>query len=201
MSSNSSKFPIIVLILALCMIGFGLYNLNKIPTPKYPEFDEKLTDFTLHGADRSVSFSDLAGKASVVFFGYTHCPDVCPNTLVNFGNALRMLNEDEKEKVRAVFIAIDFGRDTPERVHKYATYFHPDIIGLTGSEEELKVATKAFMVPFEKDEVNAKGNYLMNHGTYVYVMRPDGKLGELISHQSSSEEIVEALRKWIRWAE
>ena len=198
MSNNSSKFPIIVLILALCMIGFGLYNLNKIPNTKYPEFKP---EFTLHSADKAVSFSDLSGKVSVIFFGYIHCPDVCPATLVNFGKVLRMLEEDEKQKVRALFIAIDHERDTPEMVTKYATYFHPDIIGLTGNKDELTVATKAFMVPFEKGEVNAKGNYTMNHGTYLYIMRPDGKLGELISHQSSPEDIVESLRKWTKWAE
>jgi len=198
MSNNIGKFPIIVLILAICMVGFGMYNLNKMPDTKYPQFKAA---FTLHNAEGTVSFSDLAGKVSVVFFGYTHCPDVCPATLINFGKALKMMDEDEQKLVRAVFVSLDHDRDTPEMVSKYTKYFHPDIIGLTGNDEEITAAAKAFMVPKEKNKPNAKGNYTMNHGTYLYIMRPDGKLGELASHQDPPEKIVASLRAWIKWAE
>lgn len=198
MSEKPSSFLITVLILGIGMIIFGAYQLNKMPSPKYPQFKPA---FSLHTSDRAVSFSELSGKVSVVFFGYTHCPDVCPATLLNLGKALKTLSEEEKALVRAVFIAIDHDRDTPEKVNKYTRFFHPEIIGLTGNREEIAAATKAFMVPFEKGKQNAKGNYIMNHGTYLYIMRPDGELGELISHKSSPEEIVAALRKWTRWAE
>jgi len=191
-------FPIIILIAAIGMIAFGSYNMNKIPTAKFPQFKG---EFTLHNADRTVSFNDLKGKVSIFFFGYIHCPDICPATLVNFGKALKLLDEDERQKVRALFVAIDHERDNPEKVSKYTNYFHPEIIGLTGSKEELAVATKSFMVPSEKNKPNAKGNYTMNHGTYLYVMRPDGKLGELASHQDPPEKIVASLRAWIKWAE
>jgi len=198
MSSKISKCPISVLILAIGMIGFGIYNLNKMPETKYPMFNAA---FTLHNAEGTVSYSDLVGKVSVIFFGYTHCPDVCPATLINFAKALKMMDEDEQQKVRAVFVAIDHERDTPEMVSKYTRYFHPDIIGLTGNKEEITAAAKAFMVPSEKNAPNAKGNYTMNHGTYLYIMRPDGKLGELASHQDPPEKIVASLRAWIKWAE
>ena len=191
-------FPIIILIAAIGMIAFGSYNMNKIPTAKFPQFKG---EFTLHNADRTVSFNDLKGKVSIFFFGYIHCPDICPATLVNFGKALKLLDEDERQKVRALFVAIDHERDNPEKVSKYTNYFHPEIIGLTGSKEELAVATKSFMVPSEKNKPNAKGNYTMNHGTYLYIVRPDGELGELAGHKDSPEKIVAALRKWIKWAE
>ena len=198
MSEKSSTFPIIVLILAIAMIGFGTYNLLKIPDTKYPQFQGA---FTLHSGDKTVSFSDLAGKVSVVFFGYTHCPDVCPATLVNFGKALKMLDDDERSKVRAVFISLDHERDTPETVSKYTRFFDPEIIGLTGNAEEVTAAAKAFMVPLEKNAPNTRGNYTMNHGTYLYIIRPDGKLGELASHKDPAEKIVASLRAWIKWAE
>jgi len=198
MSNKMSKFPIIILIVAIGMIAFGTYSLNQMPASKYPMFKG---DFTLHNAEGSVSFSDLKGKVSVIFFGYTHCPDVCPATLINFAKALKMMDEDEQKKVRAVFIAIDHERDTPEMVSKYSRYFHPDIIGLTGNKEEIEAAAKAFMVPSEKNAPNAKGNYTINHGTYLYIMRPDGTLGELASHQDPPEKIVASLRAWIKWAE
>ncbi len=198
MSNNSSKFPYIMLVIAFSMIGFATYQLNKMPDSKYPAFKP---EFALHSANGPVSFNDLAGKVSVVFFGYTHCPDVCPATLVNFANALKMLDEDERNKVRAVFISLDYERDTPETVAKYTRFFHPEIIGLTGNKEEVAAAAKAFMVPNEKNKPNAKGNYTMNHGTYVYVIRSDGKLGELAGHKNSSEQVAASLRKWIKWAD
>jgi len=191
-------FPIFLLIAAIGMVAFGAYNLNKMPETKYPMFN---AEFSLHSASGPVSFNDLAGKVSVVFFGYTHCPDICPATLVNFGHALKMLDDKERSKVRAVFISLDHERDTPEMVSKYTRFFHPEIIGLTGNEAEVTAAAKAFMVPSEKNAPNAKGNYTMNHGTYLYVIRPDGKLGELASHQDSAEKIVASLRAWIKWAE
>lgn len=198
MSGNTSKFPIIVLILAISMIGFAAYNLSKMPATKYPQMQGA---FKLHNADATVSFEDLKGKVSIVFFGYTHCPDICPATLVNFGKALKMLDEDEKEKVRMVFISLDPDRDTAEDMTKYTKFFHEDIIGLTGSKEEVEAAAKSFFVPSEKNKANAKGNYTMNHGTYLYIIRPDGKLGELASHKNPPEKIVASLRAWTKWAD
>jgi protein SCO1/2 len=189
---------IIALIVTLTVIGFSWYFLSRIPDNQYP--DIKLA-FTLHSADGPVSFSDTKGKVGLLFFGYARCPDVCPTTMVNFGTALDMLSESERSKVKALFISVDSARDTPEIIEKYVGFFHPDIIGLTGSVEEIKVAASSFQVGFEKESPNELGNYSMSHSTYVFITRPDGGLARLIGHNGSPEEIVESLRYWIKWAD
>ncbi|MDT8376666.1 MAG: SCO family protein [Mariprofundaceae bacterium] len=189
---------IIGLIVAFTVVGFGWYFMNRIPDNRYPEI--KLA-FTLHSSDGPVSFSDTRGKVGLLFFGYAHCPDICPATMVNFGQVLDLLSESERSKVKALFISVDPSRDTPEIMKKYVGFFHPDIIGLTGSAEEVEAAAKSFMVAVEKEEPNELGNYSVAHSSYVFITRPDGGLGALIGHQDSVEEIAEQLRYWMKWAD
>jgi protein SCO1/2 len=198
MTRKVSIFPIIVLILSLIMVSFGIYQLNKMPDSPFPQVQGK---FTLHHADGTFSFKDMAGKSGLLFFGYAHCPDVCPATLVNVGKALNLLDQSEQEQVRAVFISLDPDRDTPEKITKYAKYFHPQIIGLSGSDKEVELAAKSFYVAREKNKPNKKGNYTLNHSTNLFMIRPDGMVGELISHNSTPEEIAKALRRWLPWAD
>ncbi len=198
MSHKVSIFPVIVLVLSLAMTSFGIYQLNKMPESPFPQIQGK---FTLHHADGSFSFTDMAGKSGLIFFGYTHCPDVCPATLVNVSNALNLLDKSEQKQVSIVFISLDPDRDTPEIMTKYVKYFHPKIIGLTGSEAEIDVAVKSFYAAREKNKPNEKGNYTINHSTNIYMIRPDGMVGELISSKSTPEEIAAALRRWLPWAD
>ncbi len=189
---------IIGLVIAFTAVGSTWYFLNRIPDNQYPNF--KLS-FTLQSANGPVSLSDIKGKVGLLFFGYAHCPDVCPSTMVNFGHALDLLNESERSKVKALFISVDPARDTPKIIEKYVSFFHSDITGLTGSVEEIKAATKSFKVGFGKESPNELGNYSVVHSTYIFIVRPDGGLGSLIGHNASPEEIVESLRYWIKWAD
>ena len=198
MNNNSPLLPVIGLIIAITAVGFGWFSLNKIPENEFPEFN---LAFNLHSADGPVSFNDTKGKVGLLFFGYAHCPDVCPATMVNFGQALDKLSESERSKVKALFISLDPKRDTPKIMKKYVNFFHSEIIGLTGSDEEIEAASKSFLIAFEKDKPNELGNYSMNHSTYIFITRPDGALGNLIGHKSSPEEIVGLLRYWLKWAE
>jgi len=198
MNRNSTLIPIIGLIVALTVVGFGWYSLNKAPDNEFPEF--KLS-FDLHSADGPVSFSDSRGKVGLLFFGYAHCPDVCPAAMVNLGKVLDMLSESERKKVSSLFISLDPLRDTPAVMKKYVGFFHSDITGLTGSVEEVEAAAKSFLIAYEKDKPNELGNYSMNNSTYIFITRPDGSLGNLIGHKSSPEEIVAVLRYWMKWAD
>lgn len=198
MSRKVSKLPVIALILSLITISIVVYQVNKIPDSSFPQVKG---EFTLHHADGSYSFKDMAGKSGLILFGYTHCPDVCPAALVNIANALNLLDKSEQEKVQALFISLDPKRDTPEKITKYAKYFHPQIIGLSGSEEEVLLAAKSFYAAREINKPNEKGNYTVNHTTTLYMIRPDGMVGELVSHDSKPEDIAKALRRWLPWAD
>jgi protein SCO1/2 len=198
MKRKPSTFPLIILIISVGLVSFGLYSLNKMPESPYPGIQG---DFALKGADGTLAFKDMLGKVGIIFFGYTHCPDVCPATLVNVGGALRLLNESEQDKVKAVFISLDPERDTPEKATKYAQYFHPRIMGLSGSPEEIEAAARSFLVGYEINKPNAAGNYTISHSTYIFLIRPDGKIGELVSHTSKPEDIAKSIRQWLPWAE
>ena len=197
MSGKPSIHLIFAIALALCVSIFAFYQVNKIPEPAYPDFN---IDFTLQGADGPYGLKDMQGKVGLMLFGYTHCPDVCPATLVNFGKALEMLDESDRQKVRAIFVSLDSKRDTVEIIDKYAKYFHPQIIGLGGSQEEVDAVAKAFYVCFQNEKPNDKGNYAMKHSTTLFIVRPDGQMGEMISHTTPPEDIVKILERWLPWA-
>lgn len=199
MSKESrSLLPIVILIASLGLIAIAWYKLNRMPDSPYPNIQPQ---FSLQSASGPVSLADLKGKVSVIFFGYTHCPDVCPATLARLGKTLDLLDESEKAKVKMVFISIDPKRDTPETVAKYVHFFHPDITGLSGSRESLQAAAKSFFVGRQKNKPNAAGNYTFTHSTFIFLLRPDGKIGELLGHASKPADTAKAVRRWLKWAD
>jgi len=198
MALKKNILPFIALILALIITLFAIYQMNKIPDSPYPQMHG---EFSLQQMDGTFSFKDMAGKSGLIFFGYTHCPDVCPAILVNLGKALDLLDKSEQEKVIAVFISVDPERDTPEIMTKYVKYFHSQIIGLSGDKKEVERAAKSFYIGHEKNKPNEKGNYTITHATSLYLIRPDGLIGEIIGHNSTPEEIATALRRWLPWAD
>ena len=190
--------PAIVLVLALTLAGFGIYQLNKIPKPKFPEISAKFNLMSDHGR---ISSDEMKGKVGLVFFGYTHCPDVCPNTMLTVAATLKKLSNEERAKVKSYFITIDPARDTPEITSKYARHFSTDLVALSGSQEEVDAAAKSFLVGYEKEKPNKKGNYGIAHSTYIFLVRPDGQVGNLIGHAETPEEIAETIRYWLKWAD
>jgi len=137
--------------------------------------------FQLTGADgKSVSDRDFRGKWLLVYFGYTHCPDICPTTLVEISQTLKLLGDDAA-RIQPLFISIDPERDTPQIVGEYVKAFDDRIIGLAGTPEEVATAAKAYRVFYAKQEGADAGNYLMQHTAFVYVMGPDGRYVTLLS--------------------
>ena len=198
MNKNSPVLPIIGMVAALSIVAFGWFNLNKAPENEFPEFNLSLK---LQSSDGPFQLTDIKGKVGLLFFGYAHCPDVCPATMVNFAQTLDLLNEDERTKMKTLFISLDPIRDKPEVMAKYTAFFHPDILGLSGNPDEVEAAAKSFLIAYEKDKPNQLGNYSMNHSTYIFIVRPDGNLGRLMGHKSTPEEIAHELRYWMKWAD
>ena len=137
--------------------------------------------FRLTGADgQSVSDRDFRGKWLLVYFGYTHCPDICPTTLADISQTLDLLGADAAQ-VQPLFISIDPERDTPQVVREYVKEFDDRIIGLAGTPEEIAATAKAYRVFYAKKEGTAASNYLMEHTAFVYVIGPDGRYVTLLS--------------------
>lgn len=126
-----------------------------------------------HGKQRSVQ--DFAGKVVVVFFGYTQCPDVCPTTLQELVEAKALLGE-QGAQLQGVFVSLDPTRDTPEVLRAYAEAFDPEMVALTGSQEQISAVAKDFKVFFKKVEGKQPGSYTLDHSAGLYMYDPQGQL-------------------------
>lgn len=142
--------------------------------------------------------TDFRGRYMLVYFGYTYCPDVCPTTLLAMSRALELLAETAPEsrgRVVPLFITIDPERDTVEAMAAYAPSFHPDLVALTGTAEQIGAAAKAYRVYYAKVEDESAADYLMDHSSYIFLMGPDGAYVTHFSHLDSAEKIAEALAR------
>lgn len=140
-----------------------------------------------HG--RSVTDATYAGKFMLLFFGFTHCPDVCPTELGAMATALDDLGP-LAERVQPLLVSIDPARDKPAALKEYVAAFHPRIVGLTGSDEQVAAAAKAYRVYYAKGPVAADGNYNMDHSAFAYLMGPDGKLRSVFRAGASPDVIA-----------
>ena len=133
-------------------------------------------DFQLPDTEGKVrSLKDFRGKAVVVFFGFTQCPDVCPTTLAEIAQAKQLLGPDGA-KVQGIFVTVDPERDTPEVLKAYMANFGPDFIALRGSPEQLAAVAKDFKVYYKKVEGKTPGSYTMDHSAASFVYDPQGRL-------------------------
>ena len=130
-----------------------------------------LTDHT--GTRRSLS--DFQGKVTVVFFGYTHCPDICPTTLSELAATMNRLGEKAKQ-VQVLFISVDPARDTPDLLAQYVPAFHPSFIGLTGSPEDIAKVAKQYQAFYKRHDAGQGKPYTMDHSAGSYVFDRQGHI-------------------------
>ena len=142
---------------------------------------------------RTVTDADLKGKWSLIYFGYTHCPDACPTTLNEIAIALDDLGP-KRDAVRPVFITVDPERDTPEVLKSYVTSFDAPILALTGTPEAVAQAAKDYRVYYAKHP-EPGGDYSMDHSSVIYVMDPEGRFTATFTPESSPEDIAARLKK------
>lgn len=134
-------------------------------------------EFTLDSVQGSVDLGDLRGKVVMLFFGYTSCPDVCPLSLAKIGACLSSLDAGQARQVEALFVTLDPERDTAERMHRYANFFHPDIIGLTGAKSTIDEVTARYGVAYErKPSPESALGYSIAHPDTILLLDGDGAL-------------------------
>jgi protein SCO1/2 len=151
-------------------------------------------DFALPDADgRMRSIKDFQGKAVVVFFGYTQCPDVCPTTLSEIAEAKKLLGADGS-KVQGVFITVDPDRDKPELLKAYMASFGPDFVALRGTPEQTAAVAKDFKVFYRRSEGKTPGSYAMDHTAASYVYDPQGRLRLYTRYGSGAQALADDLK-------
>jgi protein SCO1/2 len=154
-------------------------------------------DFTLSGANGEVSLSDYRGKLVLVYFGYTFCPDICPATLANVGQALRSIGA-KADDVQLIMVSLDPGRDTPEKLAAYVNHFYPSFIGITGTQEQVDTVASLYGIFYEKTEGSAATDYLIDHTATLLVIDREGYLKLVFPFGVTSEEIADDLKYMLR---
>lgn len=167
--------------------------------------------FTLTDQDgKQVSDKDFDGRYRLVYFGFTYCPDVCPVDLQVIGQGLRQLEKSDPAvaaKVQPIFISVDPARDTPAVLKPYVAAFHPRLIGLTGTPEQIARVAKDFVVLYNVDGKPGDKDYLVSHSRTPYLFDPDGKPVALVPvddpgtpnvDEGAPDKVLAALRKWVK---
>ncbi len=155
-------------------------------------------DFVLRSADGPVDIRALRGKVLLIYFGYTHCPDVCPASLAAGAQALNALSAEERAKVRLIMVSVDPERDTPARLKEYTAYFHPEMIGVTGSPEEIAAIAKDYGAGYIRQPTRPDGSYAVDHTTRTYAVAPDGKLAVALELNAPADKYLETVRGLLR---
>ncbi|MDX2027031.1 MAG: SCO family protein [Alphaproteobacteria bacterium] len=151
--------------------------------------------FTLTNQDgKTVADTNFHGKYLLVYFGYTYCPDVCPTGLQSIAHVMDQLKADTN-KVQPLYITIDPARDTPAKLKAYINSFHPKIVGLTGSPEQIAAVAKVYQVYYAKGEKVDENDYLMDHSSLIYLMGPDGKFIATFPDNADPATLLKALRE------
>jgi len=139
------------------------------------------------------SLADFKGKAVVVFFGYTQCPDVCPTTLLSMREVVSRLGEDAG-RVQVIFVTLDPARDTPQLLAEYVAAFHPGFIGLYGDADHTAAVARDFKVFYSKQAGSTPDGYSIDHSTGSYVFDPQGRLRLLVRHGETPDNVAADLK-------
>ena len=180
---------ILAALLALLLIGALFF---------WPTSKPANLDFSLTSADGPVALKDFRGKAVLLYFGYTYCPDICPTALTSHAAALKQLRPEELARVAALFISVDPERDQPAHLKEYAAFFHSQIIGVTGSPAQIKEVAQRYGVFYAKQAPDKDGRYSVDHSSESYLIAPDGHLLARLPHASPPEKIAAEIRRALR---
>jgi protein SCO1/2 len=144
---------------------------------------------------KSITDEDLKGRPFLIFFGFTHCPDICPTALFEMSEILTKLGPDA-DKINALFVTVDPERDTPAKLKDYLSSFHPQLRGVTGNQEALEKMLKSYRVYYKKVPLK-DGDYTMDHTALVYLMGKDGRFVAPFNIKRPPEAAAEDLRRYL----
>lgn len=188
MSVRAWLVLLLAAMLAACGPSGPRFNSTDITGADYGK-DFRLTDH--NGKVRTLG--DFKGRVVVMFFGYTHCPDVCPTTMAEMRQVLEKLGEDGK-KVQVIFVSVDPERDTPALLAQYVPAFDPGFLGMVTDLENTQKTAKDFKVFFQKVKGKTPDNYSMDHTAGSYVFDPQGRLRLFVRHGGDTAPLVADLK-------
>jgi protein SCO1/2 len=187
---------------ALLLLGCLLSACNNTAKPVFLSTDitgaNFGADFNLADHSGSVrTLEDFKGKAVVIFFGYTNCPDACPTTMANIASAMRKLGEDAK-RVQVLFVTIDPEHDTPELLQQYVSTFDPAFLGLSGDVETTKKTAAEFKAFYQKQIATKPEHHSVDHSTGTYIYDTKGRLRLYMTNEKGADVFAHDLAELLR---
>jgi protein SCO1/2 len=190
---RSRAFAIVATLIAVVVVGLAAFLLTN--RPERPSGALIGGTFALEDGDgKTVSDQTLKGRPFLVYFGYTHCPDVCPTELARISDILDKMGD---KTIPVLFITVDPERDPPKVMQDYVSSFNPAIVGLSGSPQAVEAAEKTFRVFARKGQPQPDGDYSMDHSSIVYLMDKTGAFVEAFNVERSPEEAAKDLQKYL----
>ena len=186
--SNGKRWLLVAAALALAALTFAEVTIWRAPSQQMIALIGG--PFRLEGPDgRVITDADMKGRPFLVFFGYTHCPDVCPTTLAEISDVLKQLPD---KPISVLFVSFDPERDTPATLKDYVASFDPRIIGLSGERAAVEQAERAYR-DYAKKVPSANGDYSFDHSAIVYLMDAKGQFVEAFNLERKPEEAAKEL--------
>ncbi len=183
-----------LLVLAGCTSQQPHWKLDNV-TGKMPDLAFNLTN----DLGQKVTAKDYRDKVVMLYFGYTHCPDVCPLTMVRLRDVMKNIGKKAASHVQVLFVTVDPARDTVSVLHQYVNAFDPRFVGLRGDQDELAPLVKRYGGVYEIEEpIPANGNYLVRHGSAIYIFGPKGRIRLLASSGSTVSEMAHDIKILVR---
>lgn len=184
-------FPVrLPALMALIMLLVLTAACEKKPESKLPRYEKIGGKFTLAGQNsQPVSLSDFKGKALLIFFGFTNCPDICPTTMLTLKRVHTQLGE-RAGQLQVVFITLDPERDGPKQMAEYVAHFDKSFVGLTGSLEQIREVAKRFSVFFKKNDAGSAAGYLISHTDVIYLIDQEGTTRGLYQAKDPVEKML-----------
>jgi protein SCO1/2 len=192
------------LLASLGAISLLLSACSSRPAPEQPPLAGATIGgpFTLTSSDgRTVRWEDFEGRYRIVYFGYTYCPDICPTDVQRMMQGFARFKQEKPElaaQVQPIFISIDPERDTPAKVGEFTRAFSADLLGLTGTPQQVAGAAKAFAAYYAKAKGGSGTSYLMDHSRGTYLMGRKGEPIALLPVDTGPEAVAAELAKWVR---
>lgn len=146
-------------------------------------------------AGRPLTSADFWGKYTLIYFGFTYCPDICPTELKKMTKALDMLPKEAQDQVVPMMISVDPWRDSIAQLAGYVQEFHPRLVGLVGTPQQVDAITRKFRVYTSKGPEETEGDYLMDHSIFMYLMDKDGKFVDYYGVALEADEIADSISK------
>ena len=192
---RSQLFAIRAVVALVAVVVLGLAALWIVTSPEKPRAALIGGAFALEDGDgKTISDQTLRGRPFLVYFGYTHCPDVCPTELARISDILTKMGD---KAIPALFITVDPERDTPKIMQDYVSSFNSRIVGLSGSPQAIEAAEKAFRVYARKGQAQADGDYSMDHSSVIYLMDKSGAFVEAFNAERPPEEAAKDLERFL----